>query len=212
MGFFRRRDETLNEILLREAGLAGPQPAEPERKPSPEPEPASPPAPFDPLAGSYPADSTLGVWHRAVARPRAADAMAVAHAPQLAGDSVEFVALPTGDLIVEDERGDADLSPLADAVEATLAAPYRARAQRQHGDLWGIAATRLDVRSFSCDAGDELELVQVGGRRTLTVDGAPSSLQIPELERAGEERPGEDYNVRAARIDGDSWEIQAAAL
>ncbi len=204
MGFFRRRDETLNEILLREAGLARPQPAEPE--------PVSPPAPFDPLAGSYPADSGYGVWHRAVARPSAADAMVVVRAPQLAGESVEFVTLPSGDVIVEEERGDADLSPLADAVEATLAPPYRAHALRQHGDLWGVAATRLDVRSFSCDAGDELELLQLGGHRTLTVDGASSDLQIPELERAGEEQPGEDYNVHAQRIDGDFWEIRAAAL
>jgi hypothetical protein len=200
MGFLRRRDETLNEILLREAGLDAPQPAEPRR----EPEPVSGSAPVDPLAGGYP--------DGAGARPRVADALVVARAPQLAGDSVEFVALPSGDLIVEEEQGDADLSPLADAVEATLAAPYRAHAQRQHGDFWGVAAARIDVRSFSCDAGDELELVRLGGRRTLTVDGAPSSLQIPELERAGEEQPGGDYNVRAARIDGDFWEIQAAAL
>ena len=66
--------------------------------------------------------------------------------------------------------------------------------------------------SFSCDAGDEIELVRLGGRRTVTVDGAPSDLQIPELERAGEGQPGEDYTVSAQRIDGDFWEIRAAAL
>jgi hypothetical protein len=195
MGFFRRRrDETLNEILLREAGLgesAGPQPA------APPPEPAVPLAPLDPSAG---------------ARPGVADAMVVVRAPQLDGESIEFVTLPGGDVIVEEERGDADLSPLADAVEATLAAPYRAYAQRQHGDLWGVAATEIDVLSFSCDAGDEIELVRLGGRRTVTVDGAPSDLQIPELERAGEEQPGGDYTVSAQRIDGDFWEIRAAAL
>ena len=147
-----------------------------------------------------------------MARPSAADAMVVVRAPLLAGDEVEFVTLPGGDVIVDVEKGDADLSPLADAVEATLSAPYRARAQRQSGDTWGVAATRIDVRSFSCDVGDEIELVRLGGRRTLTVDGAPSSLRIAELERAGERQPGEDYTVLAQRIDGDFWEIRAAPL
>lgn len=192
MGFLRRRDdETLNEILLREAGLGDEQAPAPAPEPRPvEPVPALPSPPEQKLA----------------------DAMVVARAPQLDGGSAAFVALPGGDLIVEDERGDADLSPLAAAVEAELAPPYRARATRQRGDVWGIVATRLDVLSFSCDAGEELELVQLGGRRTLTVDGAPSSLRIPELERAGEELPGEDYDVCAARIDGDFWEIRASAL
>ena len=196
MGFFRPRSgETLNEILLREAGLgeqASPQPVEPVV-----PEPAVPLAAPDPSAG---------------AGPNAADAMVVVRAPQLSGASIEFVTLPSGDVIVEEEQGDADLSPLADAVEATLPPPYRAHAQRQNGDFWGVAAARIDVRSFSCDDGEELELVRLGGSSTLTVDRAPSSLQIPELERAGEEMPGDDYTVSARRIDGDFWEIRASAL
>jgi len=210
MGFLRRRkDETLNEMLLREAGLGESPGTPPAQPPS---EPASPPAPADPYVGTYPADPPSGSWLRAMARPSSADAMVVVRAPLLAGDEVDFVTLPGGDVIVDAEEGDADLSPLADALEATLSAPYRAHAQRQRGDLWGVAATRIDVRSFSCDAGDEIELVRLGGRLKLTVDGASSSLRIPELERAGEEQPGEDYTVNAERIDGDFWEIRAAAL
>ena len=136
MGLFRRRsEETLNEILMREAGLgeqASPQPAAPVV-----PEPATPLALRDP----------------SVAAPRTADAMVVVRAPQLSGSSIEFVTLPSGDVIVEEEQGDADLSPLADAVEATLPPPYRAHARRQHADFWGVAAARIDVRSFSCDDG-----------------------------------------------------------
>jgi hypothetical protein len=211
MPLFRRRDETMNEILLREAGLAEPQ-QEPRSEPESRPDAAPQPAPLDPYAGTYPADSVFGGWQRAMARPDAADATAVVRAPQIAGDDVEFVALPSGDLIVDVEKGDADLSPLADAVEATLAPPYRARAQRQHADLWGVAASRIDVRRFSCEAGDEIELVVRGGRMAMRVDGAASSLRIPELERAGEEQPGGEYAVHAERIDGDFWEIRASAL
>ena len=46
----------------------------------------------------------------------------------------------------------------------------------------------------------------------MTVDGAPSGLRIPELERAGEELPGDDCTVLARRIDGGFWEIRASAL
>jgi hypothetical protein len=195
MGFLRRRsEETLNEILMREAGL-GEQASSQQAVPV-VPEPASPVALREP----------------AVAAPRGADAMVVVRVPELSGSSIEFVTLPSGDVIVEEEQGDADLAPLADAVEATLAPPYRAHAGRQHADYWGVAATRIDVRTFSCDDADELELVRLGGRPTVTVDGAPSGLRIPELERAGEELAEEDYTVSARRIDGDFWEIRASAL
>ena len=177
MGFLRRHAETLNEQLLREAGL---EPAV-----APEPEPSRPDEP---------------------APRRTYDTLVVAHAPELAGSSVAFVALPTGDLIVESEQGDADLSPLADAVERNIRPPYRGLGVRQTGDLWGVDAKPLDVRRFACEAGDEIELVSRGGAVTLTVDGEPSSLRIPELE------PDGDAVVYASRIDGDFWEVEATRL
>jgi hypothetical protein len=180
MGFFRRRDETLNEQLLREAGLDRPQASVSA--------PVMPPAPLpDP--------------------PPAEDVLVVAHAPGVAGSVATFVTLPTGDLIVESEQGDADLSPLADVVERNVAPPYRAVATRQNGDLWGVVATRLDVRRFSCDAGDEIEVVSRDGDVTVTVDGGPSDLRIPELEQ-----DYGDYAVHASRIDGDYWEAEAHPL
>jgi hypothetical protein len=135
------------------------------------------------------------------------DSLLVAHAPTLEGSVITFVALPTGDLIVEDEQGDADLSPLADVVERNMAPPYRAIATRQGGDLWGIVAAHLDVRQFTCDAGDEIEVVSRGGAVTVSVDGKTSDLRIPELEE-----DWGDYAVHASRIDGDYWEAEAHPL
>lgn len=180
MRFFQRNEETLNEQLLREAGLDRAQADVP-----PPPPPQSPaPAP------RHDDDSLL-----------------VAHAPTLEGSVIRFVALPTGDLIVEDEQGDADLSPLADVVERNMEPPYRAVATRRGGDLWGIVATHLDVRQFACDAGDEIEVVSRGGDVSVTVNGEPTDLRIPELEQGWG-----DYAVHASRIDGDYWEAEAHPL
>jgi hypothetical protein len=191
MGFFRKQDETLNEQLLREAGLA-------------EPEPEQPPH-------ADPAQDTFGLWTRALARPAQYDTMVTAHAPELQGDRVEFAALSGGDLIVDVETGDADLAPLADAVEKHQQPPYRAVGRRQEGDLWAVAAREIDVLRFSFAGGDGIEVVQNEGTREVRVDGEPWQGEIPALEAAGEEL-GDAYVVHADRLDGDLWEIQASAL
>jgi len=142
MGLFRRhRDETLNEQLLREAGLDRATDAEP-AQPDTEPEP---PEPVDPYAGTYPADDVWGIWRRAMARPGEYDAVVSVHAPGVPGDAVEFATLPNGDVIVDTEQGDADLSPLADAVEKQLRSPYRVVARRGEDDVWSVAARGIDV-------------------------------------------------------------------
>ena len=181
MKLFRRNEETLNEQLLREAGLD--EPSHPQVE-------VPPPGP----SSIY------------VPRGRAWDVSATATVPDLAGSEVEFVTLPSSDVIVDEEQGDADLTPLADAVERQLRPPYRARASRLSGDLWGVTANRIDVRRFSCEAGDEIEVVGRDGTTTVTLDGAPSDLRIPELEQDG------DYFARASRIDEDFWEVEAHPL
>jgi len=178
MGFFRRNEETLNEQLLREAGID--QPRDP-RVPAP-----GPSSIFVPRSASW-------------------DVTATVRAAGIAGTEARFVTLPTGDVIVDVETGDADLSPLADAVERQLKPPYRAHATRLHEDLWGITADPIDVRTFSCE-GDDVEVVSRGGEISVTVDGRPSDLRIPELEERG------DYAAHAARIDGDFWEVEAHPL
>jgi hypothetical protein len=179
MGLFRRNEETLNEQLLREAELDQPHAQVP------------PPGP----SSIY------------VPRVREWDVSATATAPGVEGSDVEFVSLPGGDLIVETEQGDADLSPLADAVEKQLKPPYRARGNRLSGDLWGVTADPIDVRQFTCDAGDEIEVVSRDGDVTVTVDGQPSDIRIPELAQ-----DWADYAVHASRIDGDYWEAEAHPL
>ena len=208
MGLFRRRkeEETLNEQMLREAGIADAE------QPVEEPDP---PAPIDPYEGSYPADATGGIvpasFDRAMARPAVWDLVTTATAGGIAGDTVEFAALPAGDLIVDTETGDGDVSPLADVVEKQLKPPYRVLARREDDDLWSIAARTIDVVELKFDGGDEIELVENEGNTELRVDGQPWNQEIPELERAGETL-GTDFVVQADRLDGDLWEIRASAL
>jgi hypothetical protein len=129
----------------------------------------------------------------------------------LAGDEVEFTTLPNGDVIVEKEKGDGDLSPLADAVERKIDPPYRAAAARQDGDLWGVGAKRIEVAKFQFAEGDAVELSANDGVQELRVEGEPSDAEIPELARLGEQA-GTDYCVEAKRIDGDFWEVEVSPL
>jgi hypothetical protein len=45
----------------------------------------------------------------------------------------------------------------------------------------------------------------------LTADGERAFGSIPELERIGREE-GDTYVVRASRLDGDLWEVEANPL
>jgi hypothetical protein len=214
MGIFRRRDEeTENERQLREAGLSGSgdTPPQQERQDSDTP---SPEEPLDPFAGTYPAGSVWsGYLTRAMARPAVWDLVTTAHVPGLSGDTIEIATLPAGDVIVDTETGDTDLSPLADEVEKQLQPPYRVQARRTEDaeDLWSIAARTIDVVELHFDGGDEIELVENEGTTELRVDGEPWQKPIPELEQAGEAL-GSDFVVQADRLDGDFWEIRASAL
>jgi hypothetical protein len=206
VGFFRRRQETLNEQLLREAGLdpaqvLGDGPQEPEP-------PLDPPAPPPFRTGdislgwrSVSAASGTGEW----------DAVATSRVAGLAGDQVEFTTLPNGDVIVEREKGDGDLSPLADAIEQKIDPPYRAVGSRQDGDLWGVGAKRIAVAEFQLADGSTVELSENDGIRELRVDGEPSDAEIPELAQLGE-RLGPAYCVEAKRIDGNFWVVEVSAL
>jgi len=139
------------------------------------------------------------------------DVVTTVHAPGIAGDTVEFATLPAGDVIVDTETGDADLSPFADEVEKQLKPPYRVLARREGEDLWALAARVIDVVELKLEQGDEIELVENEGRTELRIDGEASQQVIPELEHAGEAL-GSDFVVQADRLDGDLWEIRASAL
>jgi hypothetical protein len=197
VGLFRRRDETYNEQMLREAGLLESQ--QQDEPVSPELEEAATLR----LESGRPTDRGLDKeW----------DAVVTATAPGLEGDQVEFTTLPEGDIIVGEEQGNANLSDLADAVEEQLQPPYRAVAARQDGDLWGVGAKRIEVAKIPFLEADTLELSRKDSWVEFRVDGEASDAAVPrELEQLGD-RAGGDFFVKAERIDGDSWEVRVSAL
>jgi hypothetical protein len=188
VGLFRRRRETFNEQQMRDAGLDRIQVVQPTVL-----EQLGMPL-GRPLPGPPEWDATVSV---------------TAHG--LRGERIEFTTLPDGDVIVSEEEGDADLSPLADAVEKELRPPYKARAARQEEDVWAVVVKRIEVERIAFADGDSLELSRKDSWRELRVDGNPSNVRIPELQRLGE-AAGTDYFVKAERIDGDLWEVRVTAL
>ena len=82
----------------------------------------------------------------------------------------------------------------------------------QGDGVWGVTARSIEVLRLTA-SGDELELSSVGSERTFTVDGEnrDAGRAPAELARLGEAR-GEDYAVRARRLDGDLWEVEADPL
>ncbi|TML46423.1 MAG: hypothetical protein E6G19_01775 [Actinobacteria bacterium] len=206
MRFFRR-GETLNERLLREAGLDRSE-AELDA------EAARPPPPLDPvLTFRQQFDTGAGALAGAGLPPRARrwDAVVTAEAPDVDGNEVDFVALPDGSLLVEEEEGVAALDPFAQAVEGELPPPYRVHAVRQTERLWAVSALRIEVARFEAD-GDVIELTQTNDGRALRVDGMPAFGSIPALERLGEAAAGPAYAVHAERLDADLWEVRVAPL
>jgi hypothetical protein len=208
VGLFRKRDETYNEQMLREAGLDRVVFKDPTPLPDDPPPLDTGKIPVAYFGGLFPhgvqidVDSGTMPW----------DAATTATAPGIAGDRVSFITLPNGDLIVEDEEGNGDLSPLADAIEGHLSPPYQAKGTRQDGDLWGVGAKRIEVAEFAFPDADALELSEKDGETELRVDGEPSDGAVPmELQRLGE-RAGADFCVEAKRIDGDSWEVKVSPL
>jgi len=184
-----RRERPLHERLAEQGGLV---PAE---------------RPHDPTPRGWPL--ALHGHHR----PREWDAVVSAEAPLLHGDAAHFVALPDGTLVVEEDVADGALGPLADAVEAHLAPPYRAEAVRRGASVWAAAARRIEVVELLEEPeGDSLELGVHGGERSLVVDGEPSGARLPSLERLAEGRGLTEYVVRAERLDGALWEVALAPL
>jgi hypothetical protein len=209
VGLFRRK-ETLNEQLLREAGLddAGHVLADVPPVSEPPAEPGSRPGPPESSdAGPFPVrDANLG--HRP--RSGSSDTTVTVRAT-LPGARITFATLPNGDIIVDEENGDGDIAPLAEAVEQHVNPPYRATAARQDGDLWAVGARQIQVAEFEFAEGDAIVLSVNDGAAEVLVDGEPSRAQVPELEPLGE-REGPNYCVEADRIDGNVWEVRAFAF
>jgi hypothetical protein len=141
-----------------------------------------------------------------IPRERQYDAVATSEAPDAQGDAERFVGLEDGSLLIEE--GEGDLTALADAIEQEIARPYRATAVRRGETRWAVAAHSLRVVQLPEPGGDEIELVLNGEEKTLVVDGNRSFGTMPELEQLA----NGNAVIRAARLDGTSWEVRVDPL
>jgi hypothetical protein len=140
-------------------------------------------------------------------RQREWDVVATVAAPEVEGDDGWLLVLEDGRVIVEEGAG--DVAGLAGHVE--LAPPFRARAVRRDGDLWAIAARRIETVELADDpGGDEIELSWDGVERAVRIDGRPTLAGVPELERLAARH--DTYVVTATRIDGQVWEVAVSPL
>ena len=139
------------------------------------------------------------------------DLVVTGEAPGLVGaDEVGFVAVEDGDLFMDSQLPEGDVTPLAEAIELQIQPPYRAYGSRQQGDLWAVAARAIELGRFKA-TGDELELTVKDGSRELVVDGRRSFGSVPELERLGEAE-GAEFFAHAVRVEDDLWEVTVNPL
>jgi hypothetical protein len=146
-----------------------------------------------------------------VSRRRRWDAVVMVEAPGLTGDEARFVVLKDGTLVDESEGPERPLAVLADGVEAAISRPYRAEALRRDGDMWAVAADRIEVVEARGLAGDEAQLVVTAADRSLTVDDQRVLASAPAFEAAGR-KVGAEFVVNATRLYGDLWQVQANPL
>jgi hypothetical protein len=163
-----------------------------------------------------PGEATRDVapWHQAgihgVPRPREYDAVVSLDVEGLSVDEFSFVALEDGTLLLESDE-DIDLNSFADALDGSIAPPYRATAVRKGETTWAVAANAIQVARIEDDVGgDTVELAVQHGDSTVLVDGAHAFGSFASFERLAE---GLDaYVIRASRLDGDLWEVNVVPL
>jgi hypothetical protein len=192
---FWRREEPLHERLAREGGLDFPRAVQDLAGP------LDPRHPFWQVAGIH-----------GVARAREWDAVVAAQAPELPGEELDFVVLEDGTLVVDLDLPEDALSPLADALDQALEAPYHAYAHRREGDVWVAAAVVVDVVEVDEEIeGDSIEIVARDGEHMTVVGGELTNRRIEPLAALAEE-DFESYFLEATRIDGRLWEVTVNPL
>ena len=156
------------------------------------------------LVESAPGEDTRAPWDKAgihgVHRPREWDEVATAET-DLDGEEASFVVL-ADEIVIE--SGPDDIAPLADAI--SLEPPFRAKGVRRSQGVWAVAARRIEVARLPGQDGDELEQTRRGGELTFLVDGLRRFGSVAALER------NTDYTVRALRLVGELWEVEASLL
>jgi hypothetical protein len=144
------------------------------------------------------------------------DVVTSAPAPDLPGDTVSFVALEDGTLVVDDDVPEGSATPLADAVEKELRKPYEAVAVRSADEdgLWRVAAVEVLVAPAAPDdVAERVDLARVGGEVSTTIDGqqadpdrSPRGLLDLLAHLEG------DAALTGERLDETTWVAQRWAL
>jgi hypothetical protein len=168
------------------------------------------PVEWEPAAEPFAPNLDRAVVH-GVARRREWDAVVTVEAPGAKGESIQFVTLEDGNLVVEEGDDTGDLSPFADAVEEVIPRPYRAVAVRQARDVFAVGARRLRIVALPDVEGETVTLTVQDGSRELELDGERIFGGLPALERVGE-TVARDYVVRGERLDGALFEVRVDAL
>jgi hypothetical protein len=145
-----------------------------------------------------------------LARTREWDAVRTTEGPGTPGQEVQFVGLHDGRLLIESGEQGFDATPLAAALEDSLARPYRALAHRRP-ELWVIGGLRIELVVLDAQRGETIELVRDDNGLRIRVDEMPSTDHEPELEKLGETR-SESYVVRARRLAGPLFEVEVEPL
>jgi hypothetical protein len=114
--------------------------------------------------------------------------------------------------VVEEDVPEGALEPLADAVEQSFDAPYRAEGVRRDDEVWAVAARRTEIVELPEDVeGDEIDIAVRDDQRTVVVDGEQAFGSIPQLERLGYDRH-EAFVIHAERLDDRLFEVRVAPL
>ncbi|HEY1370369.1 MAG TPA: hypothetical protein VGF23_24785 [Gaiellaceae bacterium] len=141
------------------------------------------------------------------------EASGVADAPAIPGESVHFVVLADGTIVVDEDVPEGSLEPLARVIEESLDAPYRAQGFREDGTLWNVGANEVEIVELpAAFVGESLDLSRVGGIRTLEVDGVASDADVAKLDELGDREEGDDFAVHADRLDDTHWVVDVYAL
>jgi hypothetical protein len=138
------------------------------------------------------------------------DAVVATHAPSLTGDSVTFVALEDGTLIVTEDIADGSLTPVADQLEEMVSPPYRAATARGEGDVWTAVAEKVRIVELPDIPADELELTLVDGERTLTIGEDQDDRALPALDELAEQHGS--VAIHAERVDADLFAVDVFPL
>ena len=149
-----------------------------------------------------------------VERPRGPwDALTTAHAPDLTGSELTFVALADGTLVVDADVPDGSVTPLADALEKELVPPYEAAAVRAGSGTWTVAGYAVLVAAAEPGEGETAELARVGGLVTAKLDGVDvAGGDAPKALVGLLDGLDGDAALTADRLDEATWVARSWAL